>query len=175
MTKIGIILAFTSLVNLILPWGIGQVAARNTAASLTPPGPPTVVDVALAAGGILSGHVDAKQFADNPIRLIASDGTTVSFQPSADGAFQIKGVPGGTYQITAGDTTTSLRLWKAETAPPSACATLKLDQQTLVARGQQPLSALMPNGESIFIGLLLAAAIVIPIVVHNSGDDGDGS
>jgi len=45
--------------------------------------------------------------------------------------------------------------------------TVVADQQ--VVRGQQPFSAIFTN--TLFIGLVIAAAIAIPIAVHNSQDD----
>lgn len=175
MTKFGICLAFASLINLIIPVR-NSFAEHNIVTLLRTGSQPVVIrDIALDADGVLTGsydNVDA-QVVDG--KLVAANGSMIKFRTDSAGSFKVNGVAGGRHRLLLGKHVIPLRLWKYGTAPPSAAPVLNLSDDHLVQRGQQPLGCCLPSGEVFLIGMLLAAAIAIPIAVHDSGDDGNGS
>ena len=119
--------------------------------------------------------------------------TAVTTSPS--GRVAVRGLNGGVFQIDYADQSTIFRLWTANAAPPNAASELMIVQNRPVARAQcdcevpcdggcdvgvvapdgpNPFSGILGQ-EPIMIGLLVAAAIAIPIAVHNSGDSDDAS
>lgn len=98
-----------------------------------------VTDVALGAGGTLTGQVLDEQG-------VVLDGAVVSVaQGKADvatavtdqqGQFVAAGLRGGVYRIVAGQGEGTFRLWAPGTAPPSAKETATVVSGNEVARGQ---------------------------------------
>jgi hypothetical protein len=71
--------------------------------------------------------------------------------------------------LAAGGSVHLCRCWAAGTAPPAAQGEVLLVPIGLVERGQRPIGEILAN--PILIGLIIAAAIALPIAVHNSKDD----
>jgi hypothetical protein len=91
-------------------------------------------------------------------------------QTDKDGRFQLNGLTGGTYQIATLDSAAVCRCWTERTAPPAARQELLLVSGEGVQRGQYPFSDMLFSAP-VLIALVIAAAIAIPIAVHNSQDD----
>jgi hypothetical protein len=141
----------------------------STAAMAAPAG---IVDVRLDAHGAIHGHLlDAfgHGLADRPVVLQQVGGAALQTQTDAAGRFVLRRVGGGVHQLTTGHGTVTCRVWTHAAAPPSATNQLTVVADQQVVRGQQPFSAIFTN--PLFIGLVIAAAIAIPIAVHNSQDD----
>ena len=131
-----------------------------------------VVDVRLDERGALRGtliDVGGQPLAAQPVVLQQAGGAAGSAETDATGGFVLRGISGGIHRLIVGDRSVTCRVWTHAAAPPAAT-----DQLTVVAgpplvRGQQPFSAIFTN--PLFIGLVIAAAIAIPIAVHNAQDD----
>jgi hypothetical protein len=81
------------------------------------------------------------------------------------GRFVFEDLGGGVWQVSSGAAVAVCRCWAANTAPPSATEQLLLVSPAAVQRGQRPIEELTTP---ILIGLVVAAAIAIPIAVHNA-------
>lgn len=166
-----------------------------------PPAPSTkttTADIALDAGGLLTGKVvdQAGQAVPNAT-LVFKTGQHQLVETLADdnGAFRIKSLQGGVYQMTADGFASTARLWTAQTAPPHAKKTATLVTGTIVrgqsctndsctgtcddccggcgmAGGSAPLAFLM---NPIVIGAAVAAAVAIPLAIENNNDDDDNA
>ncbi len=116
--------------------------------------------------------------------------TTATTSPQ--GRVAVPGLNGGVFKVAYGNQSTILRLWTCNAAPPNAVSDLLLVQNQTVTRGQCDCGdvcsggcdvAMNPDGpnpfsgilgqEPMMIGLLVAAAVAIPIAVHNSQADSD--
>jgi len=131
---------------------------------------PAVVDVALSAGGVLRGQITDAQ--GNPVvqatvSLRGPGGETAATVSDRSGFFQFAGLRGGTYRIVAGEASGLYRLWAPRTAPPSAQAAA-----LVVAGNQQVLGQCAPVLRCLrnpwIIAGIVAAAIAIPIAIHNT-------
>jgi hypothetical protein len=133
------------------------------------------LDVELSPDGVLAGQIldPAGQPVENvPLRLIHR-GQTVSVTASDQtGGFRFAGIRGGTHQITTPNGAVPVRCWKSRTAPPAAHNAILLVSDGKTVRAQHPISHLFTN--PLVVGLAIAMAIAIPIIVNNS-DSGAGS
>lgn len=88
------------------------------------------------------------------------------------GRFRITGLSGGMYHLTVGEQVVAVRAWTDGAAPPIAQDELNVTPNVdpLVVRGQRPFCELF-GPEPLLLGVLIAAAIAIPIAVHDSGSD----
>jgi len=175
MIRFRICLAFAALANLVIPCRNSCAQQNDVLTRQEGSRVAAARDIALGVDGVLKGHFESDRPQSVDGKLIAPNGKIIRFRTDAAGSFEVAGVGGGAYRLVVGKQDTSLRLWKHGTAPPTAQPILDLRDGNPVHRGQQPLSCFLPSGETILIGLLLAAAIAIPIAVHNSGDDANGS
>jgi len=150
-----------------------------------------VVDVALDSGGGLNGQAVTAQgqpLANSPVTL--DDGAR-QWQATTDaaGQFRFDDVRGGSYRIQSGNQVQLCRAWKPGTAPPAANqAVMVVDGQPTVL-GQYcgspvgcgtPVCGGMSDCKEFFsnpfvIGGIVAAAIAIPIAIHNANDDDPAS
>jgi len=89
-------------------------------------------------------------------------------QSNDSGEFAFARVSGGVCQLAAGASTIVCRAWTSEAAPPVASDQVTIVASPHVVRGQQPLSVL---SNPLFVGLIIAAAIAIPVAIHNAQDD----
>jgi hypothetical protein len=151
-----------------------------------------VADVALDAHGALEGQAVSLQ--GSPLAgaaVVLDDGRQQwSTTTNADGQFRFEGVGGGQYRVQAGGQMRFCRAWKAGTAPPAATRGLMIVEGEQTMLGQycgspvvgcgSPVAAGMAGAKELLsnpvvIGGLIAAAIAIPIAVHNADDDDDDS
>ena len=146
-------------------------AANETAAGSQVAAPRA--DVALADGGTLHGQaVDAQgsPISGKAVSLWQGDRQLARAVTDSSGRFRLNGLRGGTYRIVVGQTSGFYRLWVANTAPPSAkpAALVVVDgRQVLGQRG--PLGHWLTNPW--VIAGLVAAAIAIPVAIHNNQVD----
>lgn len=141
-------------------------------------GRPAIHDIALGANNSLHGVVrDSDGKLQPKMDVSIWHGPVMVQQARTDsvGRFSFHGLRGSIYQIRTAATTVTCRAWTAATAPPKAQSTILLLSNTDSVRGQRPLGdAFVFN--PFLMGALIAAAIAIPIALHNSNDDlPDGS
>jgi hypothetical protein len=135
----------------------------------------TVADVALADGGTLHGQVVDAQggpISGQAVSLWQGDRELAGTTTDSSGRFQLANLRGGTYRIAVGETSAFYRLWVANTAPPSArpAALVVVDGQQVLGQGQRgPLGYWLTNPW--VIAGLVAAAIAIPVAIHNDQVD----
>ena len=144
--------------------------------------PIRVVDVALGANGTLSGQLLDRQGRQLPIaQILVSNGhETWSTYTNDQGHFRLEGLVGSTYQVQAAGKTQIVRAWAEGTAPPHALEALLLVHDSPVVLGQHCGSpvcgscvagAKHPLANPFILGGLVAAAIAIPVAIHNGDDD----
>jgi len=133
---------------------------------------PSVKDVELAAGGVLSGQVidtAGRPLVGQTILALQSNREPLTTQADHEGQFRLSGLTAGLCQINYGEQAIACRCWVANTAPPIATKELLLTAGDSVQRGQRPIADLLTG--PILIGMLIGAAIAIPIAIHNSKKD----
>ena len=137
---------------------------------------------------------------DQSISISQSGQHLVTARSTAEGRIDLKQLTGGLYRVDYGTQAALVRLWTASAAPPCAATELMLVKSVNIQRGQcgcddgacdggcdvcsdevvygdgcegpNAFGGILGN-EPIMIGLLIAAAIAIPIAVHNSAADSD--
>ena len=133
----------------------------------------TVRDIALGSNGRMSGQLlDAQGHARaNQVVVMHRPGAEArQTQTDQNGRFQFIGLTGGTYQVATVDSAAVCRCWAERTAPPAARQEVLLVSGEGVERAQYPFSDMLFSAP-VLIALVIAAAIAIPIAVHNSQDD----
>lgn len=147
-------------------------AAKLTAA----PTRPLVGDVALGEAGALRGvALDA----NNQPRAFQQITLWRDNQPLAEavsdehGRFAIPRIAGGVYTLRIADAIQVYRLWAPGTAPPHAQSEALLMASEPILRGQRPHPIYGLFQDPLVLGLIIAAAIAIPIAIHNLNDDDD--
>lgn len=94
------------------------------------------------------------------------------------GKYRVASLQGGSYLVRVGDQLKQTRAWAPGTAPPHANKGLMMVHGNHLIRGQAYCGT--PVGghgvgdvvsHPLFIGGVIAAAIAIPIAIHNSDDD----
>ncbi|HLA86159.1 MAG TPA: carboxypeptidase-like regulatory domain-containing protein [Thermoguttaceae bacterium] len=162
---------------------VAAAAAPSKPAGNAPAAAPKAFDVELQKNGTLVGQVVNAQGAPQakmPISLSQGDKTIATIATNDRGFFAVSRVPSGTYRVAAGQTQGVYRLWATGTAPPAA------QPGTLLVVGKGPAEvarAQSPNGGSGPIGYwlgnpwviagLVAAAVAIPVAIHNYQIDHD--
>jgi hypothetical protein len=167
--KLLVILATTGMV---LP-GPVRGAERRSGPSPRATAVVPVPDVRLDSRGSFQARVlspEGQPLGRLGCTLQASGQTLVTSPTAADGSLRFDGLSGGVYNLQIDQQVLHVRLWTAEAAPPGAVPELLIVHGSQLQRAQQPLCNLLGQ-EPIMIGLLIAAAIAIPIAVHNSGSD----
>jgi hypothetical protein len=133
---------------------------------------PVASDVELLPGGTLVGQVidSAGQPLVGQTILVQQLGREPTLAHSdRQGRFRMSGLTAGLCQFEYGDNAVVCRCWSPNTAPPAAAKELLLTPGDLVERGQRPIGDLLTG--PVLIGLIIAAAIAIPIAIHNSQKD----
>ena len=132
----------------------------------------TVRDVKLDRTQRLHGEVrDAQgQLLPNTDVVLWRGATLVNrTRTDAKARFQFPEVRGGLYRVATPDVTVACRAWTAELAPPNAGESLLVVANLYSARGQQPINEVFCFNPFL-MGTIVAAAIAIPIAIHDSGD-----
>lgn len=136
-------------------------------------------DVQLTPSGHLTGRlVDLKgePKPDTTVRFsVSPTGPPQEVRTDAEGQFRYGPMTGGLVQVQAGSVRHQARTWAFGTAPPDSVTCYEVVwADPNVIRGQQPFCSIFGN-EPLLIGILAAAAIAIPLAVHDSDDRPPGS
>jgi len=135
-------------------------------------------DISLAADGLLT--VRAVDSAGNPapgrhVRLLSGGTEVAAVTTGTSGILQVSGLREGVHEIAVDSTTTSVRLWEQDGAPPhadSAACVVCPDECGPACPPKQPQRgplkrafANYPLATTALIGAGIGAAIAIPIAV----------
>jgi len=156
----------------LVPCGVSNAVETQAARAGQQADQVAVTDVALGAGGMLSGQVlDAAGQAQSGVPVLVHRGevTVASTMTGGDGRFVVNNLTGGVCQLSSGDATSVYRLWAANTAPPAAHSSALLVRGSNVARGQSPLGSRLAH--PLIIAGIIIAAVAIPVAIHNSRED----
>jgi carboxypeptidase family protein len=129
--------------GLLLPSGVTFAAdavwtparGNNTPAQAAP----SVLDVSLANGGILTGQVvdgQGRPLAATAVTLRGAGGQTATAATDRDGRFEFQRLGGGLYEVTAAERCGNFRLWAPGSSPPGAVHQVMLVAGEPVTRGQ---------------------------------------
>lgn len=153
-------------------------AGSLVAAPQSPKKPSTVQihDLRLDNNGGLGGQVvnaSAAPIQDSKLELRQNGKVLATTASDRTGTFSFANVRPGVYQVVVNQGGVACRVWSHDAAPPAAKEKLLIVSDPAVMRGQQPARALLTN--PLFVGVVVAAAIAIPLAVHNANDDQSGS
>jgi hypothetical protein len=164
-----------------------QVSATSANAAPVAREAVQIRDVELGPHGQFAGQIVNAQGKPISGAAIILRNRSVQLQAisNTQGQFQFSSLSGGTYHLEGGQGGQLCRLWKNGTAPPKANGQMLLVQQDgPVALGQNcgtPVCGSPVRGGTsrakrflthpLVIGGLVAAAIAIPVAIHNSDDD----
>lgn len=136
-----------------------------------------VLDVALDAEQMLHGRVvdPSAVGVQQGQALLLRDGVAVGLvQADREGRFAIRMTQGGLYQMATDHEVVSFRAWTSGAAPPRAQREVVLTSGGVI-RGQQGQIPFVRHSPWVIVGVV-AAAVAIPIVLHNHREDRrDGS
>lgn len=162
---------------------LGLLTSPVLAAEPVVPGPNVnqrlVMDMVLTEAGGLRGEVwdslGHPQIAAD-VMLWKDTELVGQTRTDADGQFQFEGLRTGMYRLATPEATVACRVWGKTVAPPNARQSLLVVTNMYSARGQQPINEVFCFNPFL-MGTIIAAAIAIPIAVHDSGDGqlADGS
>ena len=131
-----------------------------------------VVDVALGERGTMTGQIVDTQglgVAEQAVVLLQGDREIAGATTDVQGYFFVEGVPGGVYQLAAGDRAIVLRAWAAGTAPPVAQHGVLVVSGQDVYRGQKAVrSARNFLAHPVTVVGVVATAIAVPVALHHS-------
>jgi hypothetical protein len=179
-------LVWLAVVGICLP--LPALAAESnlrSADGATDRGAWRVVDVELRPGGMLVGQVldaGAQPVSDADISILSGDSAVASTRTDASGLFAVTGLRGGMHQVQTNDTAQVCRLWAPGTAPPTSPSAVQIVTGDEIVRGQwgpPPGNGFLKNAKvwatnPFVIGGVVAAAVAIPVAIHNADDDDDG-
>jgi hypothetical protein len=152
---------------------IQVVAAETQSRSVAvAPVQPIIRDIALGKNGSLTGQlVDAQGHGrpNQPVVIQRQGAEPRKIQTDQEGRFSVSGLTGGTYQVATVDSAALCRCWTEKVAPPAARKDVLLVSGEGIQRGQYPFGEMLFSAP-VLIALVIAAAIAIPIAVHNSQD-----
>jgi hypothetical protein len=150
-----------------------------------------IADVQLQSRGRFSGQIVNAQGQPQVGIPVVLQGRGQQMKTSSDkqGWFHYEGLSGGSYRLEAAGQQNLCRLWAPGTAPPKANQQLLLvNQNGQIVLGQycgSPVCGSPVGGAGsrvknalthpLVIGGIVAAAIAIPVAIHNADDDDSGS
>lgn len=134
---------------------------------------PAVFDVGLHKNNTLVGQLINEQgvpLAKQKVSLIQKDHVLVTATTDKQGYFAFSNVAAGTYQVAAPKAQGICRAWAPKTAPPVAQpGILLVDGKGAVRAQQGPIAYWL--GKPWVIAGLVAAAVAIPVAIHNHQND----
>jgi hypothetical protein len=153
----------------------GQVFAANGS-------PLNVADVELQSGGLLVGQVidtNSQRLADTEVAIWSNGDTVAVTRTDASGMFAVRGLRGGLHEIRTANSDELCRLWTPGTAPPGSTTGVRIAVGGEVVRGQwgPPPGNNFLKGAKVWatnpfvIGGIIAAAVAIPVALHNADED----
>lgn len=160
-------LAWLAVLGMVVPVSVAGAADRPVTPALT------VSDVALAEGGSLRGQLLSPQGRGLAgVHVTASVGARDlgSTVTDVNGRFELRGLKGGVLTLRAGQSRMTVRAWTAEAAPPAARG------DVLLVAGQSQMLGNWGGFKNVItnpwvIAGVVAAAVAIPVAIHNSNDD----
>ncbi len=131
-----------------------------------------IKDVALQAGGRLTGHVvdgQGRPMKGATVTVRQRDRVLATTTTDSKGRFQVMNLRGGSYEIAAGQGSGLYRVWTEQAAPPNARNSVAIVSKASVIRGQlfSGTNALVTTGVLVLAGGGIAWAI------SESNDDDD--
>lgn len=170
----------TNLARMLAAVAACLMACPSLALAADPPAvsvSSTVLDVKLDAQGLLRGTAvtsAGNQQTGTLVTLAHRSQSLATAETNAKGEFAFRLSKGGVYQLAVGERVVLCRVWSEQLAPPAAKPELLIVTDTELVRGQRPL------GEALFstpvlIGVVIAAAVAIPLALNGSDDDPSGS
>lgn len=142
--------------------------ARNTPVSQKAP---AIQDVALDRDGSMRGlvvDVQGTPIAHAAVTAESQGRELARSETDGLGRFTLGPLGGGIYQLKVGGQGRLVRLWADQTAPPAARQMVLVVLGGKVVRGQLPFEAFCASDTFVIMGMV-AAAVAIPIAVHNGG------
>ncbi|MFW6169481.1 MAG: carboxypeptidase-like regulatory domain-containing protein [Planctomycetota bacterium] len=133
---------------------------------------PVIVDTSLQAGRLTGQVTNAEGIPVTSALVVAVQNQKAVSRAvtGKDGTFSLAGIQGGLCHVVTGNMVQVCRCWTRNTAPPAAKPHLLIASDAAIVRGQRPLSERV-FAKPVLLGLVLAAAIAIPIAVHNRRQD----
>lgn len=167
------VLVALMITSLLIPGHL--IAAEPPVTGPTTAAPMTLAmaDVTLGPNGRLSGQVvDANGLAKANCELTVEQGGEKIAVVSSDkqGRFAAENVRPGVCHVKVNGLVSTVRCWTNNAAPPAAKPEVLVISDPLLERGQRPIGEILTN--PLLITLVIAAAVAIPIAVHNSQKSG---
>lgn len=131
-----------------------------------------VEDLELQGDLLIGGLVDAsgRGVEDAPI-VIGQDGKPVAqLRTDAEGRFAAKGLKPGVYQVVSHGKASTHRVWEEGRAPAQAKRGVIHSVDPQVARGASHGGLLGILANPLFLALIIAAAIAIPLALDDDDD-----
>lgn len=155
--------------GMILPAPVLQAGVTGTVAGQQVAKPGSAGgDVELRQGGVLLGQVvdsSGIPLAETPVSLRQINREVAATVTDKSGRFLVSGLRGGTYEIVAGQARAIYRIWAPNTGPPLARPSALVVAGGQPVRGQGPIGYWL--GNPWVVAGLVAAAVTIPVVIHN--------
>lgn len=168
--------ALATIMTVLQPLALGMEPAPATGELAM-----RVTDVSLGTNGVLFGQLVDRQGRQLPIAEIQITNGVRNWTAYTDneGNFHVEGLVGSTYQVQAAGQTHIVRAWAPGTAPPQAAQGVLMVYDGAVVAGQHCGSpvcnriagAKHPLSNPFIFGGLVAAAIAIPVAIHNHDED----
>lgn len=130
----------------------------------------TLPDIALTAGGTLSGRIvdhTGKAIEGAEVTLLQGKKQLTAAVTNKEGVYSFKNLKGGVYGISSGNTDGTFRVWTERTAPPSAKEHALLVMGENGARGQW--GAVDPTLVLISAGVI--TAVILSAITLSRIDD----
>jgi hypothetical protein len=160
------------LITLVCPLRVA-IAGEQAAVSSTPSNS-LAIDVQLHEDGSIRGQLFSA--AGIPVGGVEvqlhslNRNESLSVRTDEAGRFALVWGRTGAALVVAENGSCPLRIWDRSTAPPAARESLLLiSGSEEVVRGQRPIGTLF-GCQPLMLGVLIAAAVAIPLAIHDSGD-----
>jgi len=131
-----------------------------------------VSDVQLHEGNVLIGQLVSPESApavDAQVSLHSGDQLLATTKTDAKGLFAFRGLQNGVYQVVAPNGQGAYRVWSQGTAPPAAQPGALIVSGNDTVRGQYAMRGLRNFlANPLVIAGIVAAAVAIPVAIHNS-------
>jgi hypothetical protein len=175
------LLVWTAMLGVLAPTSVVGAAEPGRVVAARKRGP-AVVDAVLTDAHGLQGRVynaQGKPLTGIDVFVVAPNGEHVRTRTNELGDFEVNGLKGGVYQLAAGHGSQMVRAWTEGTAPPAA------EKQVLLVSDPRVLAAQYEPGtfghfleegklmlsNPLVVGGIIAAAVAIPVAIHNADDD----
>lgn len=156
----------------VAAWLMPAMQATADEPTLRPETQPIIHDLQTDFQGTMHGRLidlEGRPVIEETLELIREGETIARAVSDSNGRFRFASVSTGVYQIQWKSSVVVCRVWAATVAPPVAKDKLVLLDAPPLVRGQRPAREIFHN--PLFIGLFVAAAIAIPVAVHQSRKD----